>query len=86
MTRSTLWYFGPGRADGSARDKALLGGKGTNLAEMARLGLPVPPGFTITTEVCHRYFEQGRGVTGGYSQRRLRRAVLDRREGGAYVR
>ncbi len=44
--------FGGGKAEGSAKDKALLGGKGANLAEMASLGLPVPPGFTITTEVC----------------------------------
>jgi pyruvate,orthophosphate dikinase len=44
--------FGGGSAEGRSKDKALLGGKGANLAEMASLGLPVPPGFTITTEVC----------------------------------
>jgi pyruvate,orthophosphate dikinase len=51
--------FGGGSADGRARDKALLGGKGANLAEMASLGLPVPPGFTITTEVCRYVMEHG---------------------------
>jgi pyruvate,orthophosphate dikinase len=50
--------FGGGTAEGRARDKALLGGKGANLAEMASLGLPVPPGFTITTEVCRQVMEK----------------------------
>ena len=51
--------FGGGMAEGRAKDKALLGGKGANLAEMASLGLPVPPGFTITTEVCRIVMEKG---------------------------
>jgi phosphoenolpyruvate synthase/pyruvate phosphate dikinase len=51
--------FGGGSAEGRAKDKALLGGKGANLAEMASLGLPVPPGFTITTEVCRYVMENG---------------------------
>src|SRR5690606_28779848 len=51
--------FGGGSAEGRAKDKALLGGKGANLAEMASLGLPVPPGFTITTEVCRHVMEHG---------------------------
>jgi len=50
-----IYAFGGGAADGKAAMKALLGGKGANLAEMASLGLPVPPGFTITTEVCTHY-------------------------------
>ena len=50
-----VYGFGGGRADGDASMKALLGGKGANLAEMARLDLPVPAGFTLTTEVCHSY-------------------------------
>lgn len=54
MTR-WIYTFGDGRADGRADMKALLGGKGANLAEMSGLGLPVPPGFTITTEVCNHY-------------------------------
>ena len=52
----TIYPFGGGKADGSAADKALLGGKGANLAEMTWLGLPVPPGFTVTTEACNHYF------------------------------
>jgi pyruvate,orthophosphate dikinase len=53
--------FGGGSAEGRAADKALLGGKGANLAEMASLGLPVPPGFTITTEVCRHVMQHGVG-------------------------
>jgi pyruvate,orthophosphate dikinase len=53
--------FGGGSAEGRAADKALLGGKGANLAEMASLGLPVPPGFTITTEVCRHVMQHGSG-------------------------
>ena len=52
-----IYHFGGGTADGSEADKALLGGKGAGLAEMSRLGLPVPPGFTITTEVCRYFFD-----------------------------
>ena len=50
-----VYYFGNGQADGAVHQKDLLGGKGANLAEMTRLGIPVPPGFTITTEVCTHY-------------------------------
>ncbi len=46
--------------DGKGDMKSLLGGKGANLAEMKRIGLPVPPGFTITTEVCNKYYEDGK--------------------------
>ncbi len=57
----TKWVygFGGGQAEGGAEMKALLGGKGANLAEMSALGLPVPPGFTITTEVCTFFNEKG---------------------------
>jgi pyruvate,orthophosphate dikinase len=51
-----IYYFGDGKADGTADMKNLLGGKGANLAEMTNIGLPVPPGFTITTEVCTYYY------------------------------
>ena len=51
-----VYFFGAGKADGNAKMRALLGGKGANLAEMTRIGLPVPPGFTITTEVCTYYY------------------------------
>src|SRR5262245_36139215 len=57
-----VYLFGPGRADGNAAMKELLGGKGANLAEMANLGLPVPPGFTITTEVCSAYYANGNSL------------------------
>jgi pyruvate,orthophosphate dikinase len=55
-----VFTFGAGHADGSAGDRNLLGGKGAYLAEMSRLGLPVPPGFTISSEVCSVYYELGR--------------------------
>lgn len=55
-----VYRFGAGKADGEAGMRNLLGGKGANLAEMANLGLPVPPGFTITTEVCTGYYKNGR--------------------------
>jgi pyruvate,orthophosphate dikinase len=59
-TGKRVYLFGAGKADGSADMRSLLGGKGANLAEMASLGLPVPPGFTITTEVCTAYNAAGR--------------------------
>jgi pyruvate,orthophosphate dikinase len=52
-----VYYFGGKKAEGKAEMKTLLGGKGANLAEMVNIGLPVPAGFTITTEVCTAYFE-----------------------------
>ncbi len=55
-----VYFFGGGQSEGGASMKNLLGGKGANLAEMAGLGLPVPAGFTITTEACCRYYEVGR--------------------------
>ena len=58
MTRY-VYRFGGGISDGAAGDKNLLGGKGANLAEMASIGLPVPPGFTISTEMCARYYAEG---------------------------
>ncbi|UCB45135.1 MAG: pyruvate, phosphate dikinase [Spirochaetota bacterium] len=55
-----VYFFGGGKAEGSAVMKELLGGKGANLAEMTNLGIPVPPGFTISTEVCDIYYKQNR--------------------------
>jgi pyruvate,orthophosphate dikinase len=55
-----VYRFGRGKADGRAEMRDLLGGKGANLAEMSALGLPVPPGFTITTEVCTYYYANGK--------------------------
>ena len=60
MADRLVYFFGGGQADGGREDKALLGGKGANLAEMARIGVPVPPGFTITTEVCRHYLREGK--------------------------
>jgi len=62
-----VYNWGAGKADGNGSMKPLLGGKGANLAEMTRIGLPVPPGFTITTEVCTYY----------YAHKRTYPAVLD---------
>ncbi len=61
MSEKNVYFFGGGKADGTAEMKNLLGGKGANLAEMTNLGIPVPAGFTITTEVCNIYNEH-RGV------------------------
>ena len=55
-----VYTFGDGAAEGRAQDRNLLGGKGANLAEMSSLGLPVPPGFTITSEVCNWFYANGR--------------------------
>ena len=55
-----VYYFGAGKCDGDGSMKALLGGKGANLAEMSSIGVPVPAGFTITTEVCTYYYDNGK--------------------------
>ena len=59
-TTKYVYSFGSGKADGRADMKDLLGGKGANLAEMSSIGIPVPPGFTITTEVCQDYYAADR--------------------------
>ncbi|NQU39210.1 MAG: pyruvate, phosphate dikinase [Lentisphaerae bacterium] len=59
-TKKYVYSFGGGTSEGKATMKALLGGKGANLAEMATLGLPVPPGFTLTTEACDQYYKMGK--------------------------
>jgi len=55
--KKNVYFFGQGKADGDAKMKLVLGGKGANLAEMTNLGIPVPPGFTISTDVCAAYYE-----------------------------
>ncbi len=60
MEKKRIYTFGNGHAEGKADMRNLLGGKGANLAEMNLIGVPVPPGFTITTEVCNEYFEKGK--------------------------
>ena len=59
-----VYFFGGGKADGDRTMKDLLGGKGSGLAEMTNAGLPVPPGFTITTAACNLYYELGREGAG----------------------
>jgi pyruvate,orthophosphate dikinase len=75
-TDKLVYSFGDGRADGHAGMKDLLGGKGANLAEMTGMGIPVPPGFTISTRACNLYFERGRQMPAG----------LDRQVDGALSR
>src|SRR6202162_2941036 len=59
-TPKYVYYFGDGHAEGTGNMKSLLGGKGANLAEMTRIGLPVPPGFTMTTDVCSYFYAHNR--------------------------
>ena len=65
MSEKRVYTFGNGKAEGKADMRNLLGGKGANLAEMNLIGVPVPPGFTITTDVCNEYFEKGKETVVG---------------------
>ena len=65
MAAKYVYFFGAGQAEGNAQMKNLLGGKGANLAEMTSIGLPVPSGFTITTEVCTEFYKNNRNYPGG---------------------
>jgi phosphoenolpyruvate synthase/pyruvate phosphate dikinase len=69
-----VYVFGATRTDGDAKMKNLLGGKGANLAEMCRLGIAVPPGFTISTEACTVYSEQGKDAVFKLIEADVRRA------------
>ena len=60
MENKRVYTFGNGQAEGKAEMRNLLGGKGANLAEMNLIGVPVPPGFTVTTAVCNEYYSEGR--------------------------
>jgi pyruvate, orthophosphate dikinase len=87
MAERYVYFFGAGETEGGREMKRLLGGKGANLAEMARIGVPVPPGFTITTEVCLRYIREHRypdGLRAAVEEnlRRLERATGKRFGGG----
>jgi pyruvate, orthophosphate dikinase len=62
MAKKCVYFFGAGAAEGNMRMKEILGGKGANLAEMAGIGLPVPPGFTVSTEVCALYYRNRRRI------------------------
>ncbi len=74
-TRTRVYRFGNKTADGSSKMKNLLGGKGANLAEMSVIGIPVPPGFTITTEVCTEYNELGKETTVNLIKEEIESAV-----------
>ncbi|MDR0867776.1 MAG: pyruvate, phosphate dikinase [Planctomycetota bacterium] len=63
-----IYFFGDGAAEGTAAMKKELGGKGANLADMSSIGLPVPPGFTITTAVCAAYYDEGKALPAGLDQ------------------
>ncbi|HSN14705.1 MAG TPA: PEP/pyruvate-binding domain-containing protein, partial [Anaeromyxobacteraceae bacterium] len=65
MAQKRIYSFGGGKADGNKDMKELLGGKGAGLAEMSNIGIPVPPGFTITTEVCTSYYTSGKKLPRG---------------------
>ena len=70
-----IYTFGGGKAEGNAEMRNLLGGKGANLAEMNLLGMPVPPGFTITTEVCNEYTQYGRDKVVADIQKDVEKAI-----------
>ena len=59
MAKKFVYFFSKGKSEGNATMKSILGGKGANLAEMCSIGVPVPPGFTVSTEVCDYYYKQG---------------------------
>ncbi len=67
-TQKFVYFFGAGKAEGNASMKSLLGGKGANLAEMTRLGIPVPPGFTISTQACKLYYQNDEKWPGGLKE------------------
>ncbi len=68
MAEKRVYFFGGGKAEGNAKMKELLGGKGANLAEMTNVGVPVPPGFTISTKMCREYYKSGGKWPKGLSQ------------------
>jgi pyruvate,orthophosphate dikinase len=77
-----IYYFGKTKTEGRGDQKALLGGKGANLADMTSIGLPVPPGFTITTEVCDLYYKSGKKLPAGLMDEvRKNVAILEKETG-----
>ncbi len=77
-----IYYFGKTKTEGKGNQKLLLGGKGANLAEMTSIGLPVPPGFTITTEVCDLYYKSGRKLPPGLMEEVGRNVAMLEKELG----
>src|SRR5262245_32441757 len=81
-TGKMIYYFGKTKTEGRANQKALLGGKGANLADMTSIGLPVPPGFTITTECCDAYYKSGKKLPAGLMDEiRKNVAILEKETG-----
>ncbi len=80
--KKMVYYFGKTRTDGDRSLRALLGGKGANLAEMTSLGLPVPPGFTITTEVCNAYYASGKKLPAGLMEEVTKNIAMLEKETG----
>ncbi len=76
-----VYYFGSTKTEGNAKQKALLGGKGANLAEMTAIGLPVPPGFTVTTEACAAYQTKGKMPRGLMDQIKKNVTILEKETG-----
>ena len=75
MAQKRVYTFGNGQAEGNAQMRELLGGKGANLAEMNLIGVPVPPGFTITTDCCNEYYERGEDKIKELLQKEVNAAV-----------
>ena len=75
MDKKRVYTFGNGQAEGNAKMREQLGGKGANLAEMNLIGVPVPPGFTITTDVCNEYYEVGQDKIVEVLQEEVNKAV-----------
>lgn len=83
MPKKYVYFFGARGAEGNAGMRELLGGKGANLAEMSNLGIPVPPGFTITTEACVEYLRNGRRLPQGLWEEVLEHLARVEEEMGA---
>ncbi len=75
-TGKYVYFFGSGKADGNRTMKDTLGGKGANLAEMTNAGLPVPPGFTISTDACRAYYAEGRKVPAAVETQMLEKVKM----------
>ncbi|RKX79793.1 MAG: pyruvate, phosphate dikinase [Spirochaetes bacterium] len=82
MSKQYVYYFGGEKAEGKARMKEILGGKGANLAEMTNLGIPVPPGFTISTEACDMYYKNNRSHSEDVKTQVMKNLVLLEKEMG----